>query len=473
MPAEDPGVVLHNPDMGWVLYENYPVDQQPNGSSTLVTLPDQDFPGVDHVALMFSWADVEVREGEDDFSKVYHAYDYWRKRGKQIQLRLSTESLLWWSNQQPPHGIGVPEDVLARVPSERKQRREFGGLFYTTVDARDPFYRERLAAFLEAVAANFSGKREVNLIDLRGFGLWGEWHSGFRYSSVRDKRDALSGVLDIWSHAFPHHFLALSYSYDPDSPPEYFAGPRDKLDMAFTKTFDDYLRFSAFDYALTKPNITLRRDGCGGAVTSNERRLCEETFSKATKGPFVCEFLGGYHQAKNGGAQWISWMIDDALSLHPNYIALLGWQGADARDFLLERSDLVAHGLRNMGYRLVPIELTYPAVVRRGRKISIGMKWINRGVGRAIRDFRVQLGLVDHSAKCVATLDLGAIPTSHWIKGEVYPVRRDALVGTVSAGDYDLQMRLTDPRDSRGIMLPLTKIQPDGAYFLGKVTVVP
>jgi hypothetical protein len=95
-PAEDTNAVLHNPDMGWVLYENYPLDQDPHGSSTMLTLPDDDFPEVDSVALMFSWQDIEPREGIYDFSKVDHAYDYWRKRAKAIQLRLSTESLISW-----------------------------------------------------------------------------------------------------------------------------------------------------------------------------------------------------------------------------------------------------------------------------------------------------------------------------------------------------------------------------------------
>ena len=38
------------------VYENYPVDQHPRGSSTLLTLPDDDFPGVANVAVMFAWS---------------------------------------------------------------------------------------------------------------------------------------------------------------------------------------------------------------------------------------------------------------------------------------------------------------------------------------------------------------------------------------------------------------------------------
>ena len=58
-PAEDLEALLHNPDTGWVLYENYPVDPRPGGSSTLDSLPDDDFAVVGEVAVRFSWADVE------------------------------------------------------------------------------------------------------------------------------------------------------------------------------------------------------------------------------------------------------------------------------------------------------------------------------------------------------------------------------------------------------------------------------
>src|SRR5688572_9126871 len=66
-PPVDDEAVLHNPDMGWVAYENYPVDPNPGGSSNLVTIPNENFDGVDHVAIMFSWADVEKEPGKYDF----------------------------------------------------------------------------------------------------------------------------------------------------------------------------------------------------------------------------------------------------------------------------------------------------------------------------------------------------------------------------------------------------------------------
>jgi hypothetical protein len=296
-PKELPDKVVHNPDMGWVLYENYPLDQDPQGSSTLLQVPNENFDGVDSVAVMFSWQDVEKQPDDYDFSKVDFAYDYWAHRGKAIQLRVSTETLLWWTNRNPPTGKGVPDYVLAKLSTDEKQTRTLQGLSYVVPDARNAYYRERLKKFLLAVNEHFSDKRPVTLIDLRGFGVWGEWHSGFKYASIEQRHDALTGIIDIWCDALPKHQLTLSYSYDPDSPKALYEGTTEKFDEHSTGHYQEYLYYSAFDYALTKPSVTFRRDGCGGAVHSNERKLNEEAF-RLGRGPLFSEFIDGYTQAK-------------------------------------------------------------------------------------------------------------------------------------------------------------------------------
>jgi hypothetical protein len=470
-PAEDELAVLHNPDMGWVLYENYPLDQRPGGASNLVNLPDETFEGVDHVALMFAWSDVEREPGVYDWSKVDHAYDYWAERGKKIQLRMSTESLLWWNQLDPPAGVGVPQYVLDRLPEQSRQTRYCDGIPYVVVDAREPFYRERLEAFLAAAAEHFDDGRPVTLVDLRAFGLWGEWHTGFQYSSIEARREALIGIIDRFCDAFPRHKVALSYSYDPDAPPELRDGPIDRYDPAFTANYERFLHFSAFDHALTKPNITLRRDGCGGAVHSNERRLCQEAFA-AGVGPMMSEFMDGYHSVRDK-PQWLAWMIEDALSLHPNYVNLLGWQMENARDFLREQPDLIAHALRTTGYRLVPIEIEYAREAERDRDFVVASRWVNRGVGRALRDYRLELLAVGDDGTIAAAADAGTMQTSRWIKGAEYSHRAKVRFADLPAGEYRLQLRVIDPQDGRVIQLPLSEAGVEEAYQIGALRVKP
>jgi hypothetical protein len=470
-PKEDENAVLHNPDMGWVVYENYPLDPDPHGSSTLLTLPDEPFAPVDAVAIMFSWQDVERTPGEYDFARADFAYDHWHKRGKQIQLRLSTETLLWWTSRNA--GKGVPDYVLEKLPPDKKQTRTCEGIAYTVVDAREPYYLQRLEKFLAATAAHFSeaNKRPVTLVDLRGFGLWGEWHTGYKYATLEDRRAALIGVIDRYAAAFKDHFVALSASYDPDGPKDYYAGPVNRFDEAFTKTYDDFLRYSGFDHALRVTNVTFRRDGAGGAVHSNERKLIDQAFNTLARGPIFCEFVDGYYNSKKGKKGWVEWKVDDALSLHPNYVNLLGWQGGDARDFMNERADLIALGLRTMGYRFVPTKVQYPSSIRPGEPFRLMTEWVNRGVGRALRDYTLRLALTDGAGKQIAASDAGPTACEKWIKGTSYPLGHDVTVPTAPAGIYTLRLSLIDPKTRSAIALPLGERDDTGGYAIGRIDV--
>jgi hypothetical protein len=457
-PVEEPQAVLHNPDMGWVIYENYPIDRK---SSLLAIQPDADMADVANVAVLFAWSDVERREGEYDFSQVDVAYEHWKKRGKHIQLRMSTESWLYWNRADPPAGVGVPPFIRERMQPAEIQARTIDGLPYTVVDARNPYYRERLTKFLAAVAAHFSGQRAVTLIDLRGFGVWGEWHSGYRYATLDERRAALSWIMDAYSTAFPDQYLALSFSYDLDAPKaRHYDGPNNRYDPAFTKHYEEYLRYSAFDHALTKRNVTLRRDGCGGAVYSNERRLNAEAFRTLNKGPMVCEFFGSYPQAKQNGAEWLQWMIEDGLSLHPNYMNTIGWCDLN---FIREQPATIRYGLRNMGYRLVPTRVQFPLALYAGEPVQIKMDWINRGVGRAMQNFELRLLLADSQGKTVACT-AGLMDTQKWIKGQNYTVVRDIQFRGMPRGGCQLYLAVIDPRTGRPIGLPLRDGRPDGYY---------
>lgn len=473
-PREDTEVVLHNPDMGWVLYENYAIDPRPNGTGTMNVLPRATFEGCDFVAVMFAWSDIEKEQDRFDWSRVDAACDYWQERGKAIHLRISAEPLFGWSRVVPPGGLGIPDWLLARIPDAQKRRRDDGPMFGWHVDARNSIYRQRLRVFLQEANAHFSGKREPALVDLRGFGRWGEWHSGFPYASIDEKREALQHVLDIWTGCFHNRMLTLSYSHDPDGPADLYAGSMVKFDREFTKNYDAYLRFSAFDLAMKKPNVTLRRDGAGGAVCSNQRKLCEHFYRDLRRAPQASEFVAGYAHMRGGGDAWVKWVVDDALSLHPNYVGLLGYSGQDALDFMLERPDLVALGMKRMGYRLVPLRLTVPKTVRAGKPFAIEMEWINRGTGRALRDYLLRLRLADKRGQTLAQSDAGTLPTSQWLEGDKHTLNVDAAFPNIGgdSGAAKLFIALHDPATGRNIKLPLSKRTRDEFCEIGETEVI-
>jgi hypothetical protein len=182
--------------------------------------------------------------------------------------------------------------------------------------------------------------------------------------------------------------------------------------------------------------------------------------------------MDGYGTSKKGNPGWIEWKVDDALSLHPNYVNLLGYQCGDALDFLRERADLIEHGLRTMGYRLVPTKLTYPSEIVSGESFEITGEWVNRAVGRAMRDFTLRLTLVDANGKTIATSDADPLGTDKWVKGKTYAVKNGATFKDAKAGEYTLCVSVIDPKDGRAIALPLKDGRDDGSYRVGTVNVI-
>ena len=463
-------MVLRNPDMGWVLQESYPVALEEG--STMFLEPDYAYDDIDYVTVMITWSDIETSQGVYDFSDADTAYNYWVARGKKITLRLSTESWLWWNNDVPSRGLGVPQYVLNTLSASEKQVKNMDGIDFTVVDARDAFYLARLDAFLDTVAAHFApaGAKPVGLVDLGGFGVWGEWHSGFAYpglpSDTSARTNALQGIIDTFSASFSDNRLALSYSHDPDGPTEYYDGT--------TTYYNDFVTYSAFDYALGKSNVTFRRNGCGSAISANERLFADNTFALLTKEPFTCEFAGAF----SGFADYILYSgnfsvdeaIDDALDLHPNQMVVMGWDQSRAKLFLKSRPDAVARGLRTMGYRFVPISVSVSESISIGQSIAYNLSWINEAVGRAARDYELQFEIRDLNGNVINEYSAGAISTSTWIAGGGPYATNGSIPNVLSAGTYRLCVSMYDAATDTRIELPLIN-NFDTTYEIAILTV--
>lgn len=459
-PTEDQSVVLHNPDMGWVLYDNFVISKRESPAYLNCPIYGYDFPGVDNVMLKFTWADIEKEEGVYDFTEVDIIYDYWTSRGKTLSLGMSTDSLLWYGLS----GTGVPMYVTEKMPPDKIQVRDYIGnnsLKYKTCDASDPYYQERLSSFLKECDKHFKEtNRPMDYIDLRGYGLWGEWHQGYQYKTLETKRQALDDIMRIWSESFPDSWLALSYSYDPDEPNQNYSN---------AQYYSKYLEWSAFDLAMEYPNITLRRDGAGGAVQNNERIFCENVFNMLERGPFTSEGAGGYENRESAMN-----IINDGLTLHPNFFTIVGWANAQAKDFIELEPDLFNYGLMQMGYRFAPYFIEYDETIYRGNETIVSSQWVNRAVGRAIRDYDLVAVLTDDDGKKKHEWIIGSTGCSKWIKGSKYDIELSVVVPEwVKRGKYNFCIAMYDQKTQRYIGLPIkTENDSDKEFYkIGPVTV--
>lgn len=441
--------VLHNPGMGWVIH-----------SSILRNHKDQNEPDVydklDYVALLSQWNFLEPKEGEFYWEELDYSIEKWINRGKKLHFRISTDPMVYNGK-----GEGVPDWVFNdyNVPY---QFREDYGTQMKYPDYLNKVYQEKLYNFLKALSDRYGDLKELELVDLRGYGEWGEWHSGYMYDSYAERAQALREIIDIWYKAWGEKkLLVMSCSYEWRNDL--------RLPLHAPQSYEKYQYWSAFDYALTKTKISFRRDGVGGAVKVWDYTLMKNYFESGRKNPMVAEFFICYNQGK--GREGIRGYhpedaLEEAFSLHPNYIMLM-W---DSVSFYNERQDLIDYGLRRMGYRLAPVKVEIQDNLKPDQWISIIHTWTNFAVGRLCEKYDLAVKVENEKGEKVKEIiDYGFEPTvlvegkdTTFISNLQLPSKQD---------NYILKFAVVDKTGKAKIKLPLENQDKDGFYKVAQFSV--
>jgi hypothetical protein len=98
---------------------------------------------------------------------------------------------------------------------------------------------------------------------------------------------------------------------------------------------------------------------------------------------------------------------------------------------------------------------------------------VNRAVGRALRDYELQLLVLGENDRVLATTSAGKLETSRWIAGSTYSATNEATVKVLTPGEYRIAVRLWDAATNRAIALPLADAGPESSYVIDKITITP
>lgn len=466
-------VPLHNPMKGWAIIDHAIPGELDAGRSVRLVSDGTPFEWFQNAAVLSTWAFVEKEPDVCDWSLMDAAIDYWSSVGKTIHLRFSTDEF----------GVfrGCPEWVYALgVPKSERNGQSFP-------DYTHPLYLERLRKFLGLFSERFCTDPRIETIDLRAYGNWGEWHSGHPYATVEERVSALRRLIDVWREANAgRKYLLLSSSYEWET--RHNTGIQcmphgTSIYEEFQPSYRDYLQRSVFDYAFRFPDVSLRRDGVGGAVFQEyDGRLIAGFFHQYRK-PMFMEFFGGLKayrgpsvagfRGTKEGDDFVENAVDEALSHHADYCTALGWLGQQAAAFYNEYRELIISAHKRMGYRLVLVEADFPDRAAPGQTFFIRQTWENRGVGRCYRHFALAAFLMRDAEIVWMGIDERFDPTN-LVSGETYDaVSVFAIPENLPAGEYDLRVALVNTHGRPVIELPIAGGDPYRRYLLGKVTVAP
>ena len=443
---------LTNPGMGWLLIDTALDEFIDAGSSG-------DYPLVSYVSIMSSWNELEPEEGKYNWSLVDKSIEEWTKKDKHIKFRISTDDFPYYTRVAK----GVPDWLVEQgVPVKSDYYQEFMLRF---PDANNKLYQEKLKNFMNAFVEKYGDNPHLTLVDLRGYGLWGEWHSGYTYDTEAERKSALKSIFDIWYDAWsPKKMLSMNYSHEWRS--FVVNGKR-------PTTYEEYLAYSVYDHVLTKDNnICWEREGFYGAMEPNEWRLNEATFNDGKVQ--VAEIAAGYSdlamKSIEDGIDHHAKALDECLRGHPNYITIFGWdKKGSAPDFYSERQDLIIKGLNNMGYRFVPYNVTYRPEVKSGETASISLNLKNLAVGRCHEDAALELSLWDNTGKKASALS--DIKLLDVIKESDASGKVEIAVPAGLKGQLTLKSAIVDKDGKPVIRMPLKGRDSESYCPIGSISV--
>lgn len=441
---EDNGECFSNPGMGWVIHHDIRKGKKDGNE------PDH-YENLDNVALLSWWAHLQQREEDFTFEDLDASVAKWKGLGKKLQFRISSDPMLY-----DGQGQGAPDWLYEKynVPFQAVQEDGYKTRY---PDYLNPDYQKALRRFLCALADRYGDEEALETVDLRAYGAWGEWHSGYQHPTYAQHAAALRSLIDAWEYAFSGKktlILSCSYEWMKDRKPPLHA----------PKSYEEYLYWSGFDYAMTKPGISLRRDGIGGAVKIWDARLMREFYRSGRRLPMIAEYFNGY-TIKNSDAGSRGYFVEDtveeALMLHPNYMMLM-W---DSVQFYEERPDLIEHGLKRMGYRLLPESVEIPEVCGEEAYITLVHSWVNRGAGRFCAGGHLKIRIAGQVTE-EKGFDPGALSEG---ERKVYrtPVKAPEHVND---GVYPVEFAVCG-YGGQSIRLPLDGRSEDGYYPVGNLII--
>jgi hypothetical protein len=448
---------LNNPGMGWVALEEPTYGGHPDMGTS------GDLPEVNNISLSTSWALIEVEEGVYDWTLLDQIIDYYTALDKRINFRIATDTLML-----PNTYNGTPQWLFDKynIPFEMHNYTDPGPVqIYKVVDTRNEDYRRHLSLFLEALAEKYADNDMIDVVEIRGWGNWGEWHSGYEYPTMENRMNSLQDIIDRYIDAFAdtNKLLVLSAAWDP-------------MHMPYD-SYEDYYEWSAFDYLMRIDNATFRRDSGGNLLNyPTDERLLSDFFRSGKRLPLLGEYASGIGQAYNEsfGFDLIGGIDDILFKMRPNYSTVLGWVNSAVAQIVDDgNSELMQRANEKLGYRLAVDMARIPKEAKQDSTMELMFSFSNSAVGRFWYDFPLKISLINDDGTEAYSYIEDNFDARTFVLGEVTNVYSQLNIpASLEDGEYTLAVSIVDDQGRPAVRLGMAKeIEDSMIYELGEINI--
>ncbi len=456
--------VLVNPGIGFMTFqrfngdalnagikwtEGFPIDYQPFHG----TLENKDFPMTSIAYFRVYWRFLEPEKGVYNWDLIDRALQTAHARHQTLMLRVA------------PHGTDAASDVPAwyRQETGEKFHKAPGGWQATTgkwlIDPENPTYAKEFGGFVRALGDRYDGNPDLDLVDISILAAWGEG-AGTNLLSDQTRHALVDSYMDSF------HKTPLVTQLGDEKTVAYTLSK--SYEAAGNNAAAQQRAASLGD---ARPHVGWRAD-CLGDLGSFSKtfNLMTDMYPEAIinlgladawkTAPVTMEACGVMQDWKN--RDWdLQYIIDQSIKWHVSSF------NAKSSPVPAEWRAQVNDWLNRMGYRFVLRRFTYPATIDASRNLAFTSWWENKGDAPAYRRYPLALRL--KSAKNSAVLITDA-DVRTWMPGDNLYNNSVFVPGSVSAGDYTLEIALVDPstREPK-VKLAIAGVEPDGWYPMGTI----
>lgn len=473
---------LHNPGTGWISLE------EPTSVGRITKDFYGDMPLVDNIGVQTCWGLIEKEKGVFDWSGIDDLIYYWTGKGKKINFRICTDNLML-----PSVYNGVPNWLIDEMVEKYGVEASYETYDYSysgalvnqilAMNLANEYYLERFDIFMDALSKRYAGNPDLATIDIRGFGCWSEWHSGYTFDSMADRIAALSNIVKKYSDSFTAHNQTLFFN----CPAEYRdsengAGYKGEgISLVNPSDYADYLKWSAYDYGFTLPNTGYRLDGCGTSEVNNRRlnqKLMTEAYRSGKLTSNAGEFINGvdYHVIAGGiyGKKGVDGIDELMFKMHVNYATVCGWTNPAVAQLYREGyEDFLQRGADLMGYRFTVDQMVFPEKVTPSGEMQLALTVSNKGTGKFYLDgYGVKYALIDGRGKEAFTyIDYGADLNNILAGSSLTMYNAVQLPSDLPQGDYRLRLSIVNEAGINAVRFASAGDYDAKTYDMGVVTV--
>ncbi|WNR46060.1 DUF4832 domain-containing protein [Paenibacillus roseipurpureus] len=369
-----------NPGKGWVLY----------GTEGFYTEGVEPYNGHSEEAwnlcslgyMRYHWCDLEPEEGIIRWELIEAPLRECIRRGKRFAFGfMPANSCTVLQSAVPEYvfqtGAGYTtcrtEDNLSDLRSEQK---------IPVWD--DPIYMDKIHNFILQLGKRYNGHPDIEFIDIRNYGNWGEWHIEFLEGSLEPPEESLREHIQMWTDSFPSTRLILPVNgSEPTSLSEW----------------------------AVQHGIGLRRDGI--IVLPEDHKAVLPSYGIA---PSVGEFYGWYSWLIANG-KWNSQKLREIVDEgHFTFMGMGHWQ-QDGTRLLNENRQLLWELNNRLGYHFVVEEVVLPSEWT--TDFNIQVRLINKGVAPIYRNAILKIAILDQANNVLESYEHATCNPRTWMPDEV------------------------------------------------------